>query len=186
MFFLCMCIRSHTSYMWSTNPVFFPCPKHLRFRSLKSLEGNIVEGFDSSFHSSRVGPQLSRAMPTSSFGFCYELIDSIMSFLVIWILYFRMTYTCSCWIDARAMSILWYPFRWYEKTQLFRLFLHFIYIYMCKAGYVTFQYERSMYNRYEIYYVYVEVYVNLQVEKIKVLNFPCILTHECNDMKPKC
>ena len=81
--FASMCIRSHTLYMLSTNPIYFPCPKHFRFRSLKNLEGDIVEGLDSFFHPSEVGPQLLRAMPSSSFGFYYELIDSIISFLVI-------------------------------------------------------------------------------------------------------
>lgn len=136
--------------MWSTNPIFLPCPKHFRFWSLKSLEGDIVEGLDSSFHPSWAGPQLSMSMPSSSFGFCYDLIDSIISSLFIWILYFRMTYKWSCWIYVRAMPILWYPFRWYELRQLLRLFYIFIHICAIKVeDYVTFLYEGSMYTRYE-------------------------------------
>ena len=66
--------------MWSTNPIFLPFPKHFRFRSLKILEGHIVEVLDSSFHPSGVGPQLPRAMPPSSLRTSYELKDSFMSF----------------------------------------------------------------------------------------------------------
>ena len=58
-------------------------PKHFSFRSLRSLGGDIIEGFDSSFHPSSVSPQLLRAMPSCGIGFFYELIDSINSFLVI-------------------------------------------------------------------------------------------------------
>ena len=101
--------------MWSTNPVLFPFPKHYTFRSLKSLEGNIVEGLDSSFYSSRVGPQLLRAIPYSSFGLCYELIVSIISLLVLWILYFCMTYTWSCWIGIEGYVTFLYEGSMYTR-----------------------------------------------------------------------
>ena len=109
------------------------CWETLKFQSLKSLEGITIEGLDSSFHASRVGPQISRAILFSSFGFCYELIDSIISFIVICILYFCMTYTWSCWIDVKSMPIFWYPFRLYETRQSLRLFLYF-YMYMCNKS----------------------------------------------------
>lgn len=73
-----------------------------RFRSLKSLEGDIVEGLDSSFHPSRVGPQLPRAMPLSSLWTCYELKKSFISFLFNWVSYFCMTYMWSCCIEDYA------------------------------------------------------------------------------------
>ena len=44
---------------------------------------DIVEGLDSSFYPSGLGLKRLRAIPSSSSGFCYELIDSIISFLVI-------------------------------------------------------------------------------------------------------
>ena len=37
----------------------------------------------------------------------------------------------------------------------------------------------------QLYYVYVEVYVNLQVEVVKVLNFPLNSTYECEDVNQK-
>ena len=55
---------------------------------------------------------------------------------------------------------------------------------MCEIkveGYVTFLYEESMYTRY-IYYVYVEVYVNLQVEVMKRVSFLLNSTYECNNV----
>ena len=132
--------------MWNTNSIFFPCPKNFRFWSFNNLEGNIVEVLDSSFHPCRVGSQLSREIPSSCFAFCYDLIDSIISFLVIWILYFCMTYTWSCWIDVKSMPILWYPFRWYEMRQSLRLFL---YSYIC-----TYNKSRRLCN-FPIWRVYV-------------------------------
>ena len=62
------------------NPFFFPSQR-FRFRLLKSLEGDIVEGLDSSFHPSGVGPQLPRAMPSSSLRTCYEVNDFFISLL---------------------------------------------------------------------------------------------------------
>ena len=50
------------------------------FRSLKSFEGDIIEGLDSSFHQSGVGPQLPRSMPQSILRTCSELKDSFISF----------------------------------------------------------------------------------------------------------
>ena len=60
------------------------------------------------------------------------------------------------------------------------------YVYVCAIKvevYVTFLYEGSMLLDMNIYYVYVEVYVNLQVVIKKVLNFSAFSTNECNDMR---
>ena len=51
--------------------------------------------------------------------------------------------------------------------------LGYINIYLCAIkveDYIIFLYEGSMYTRYK-YYVYVEVYVNLQVEAMKSYKF---------------
>ena len=61
------------------------------FRSLKSMEGDIVESMDSYFHRSRVGPQHSRSMQSSSLHIFLELIDSFISFCFNLVLYSRMT-----------------------------------------------------------------------------------------------
>ena len=55
-------------------------------------------------------------------------------------------------------------------TQSFRLFFYLFYIYVCAInveGHVTFLYKGSMCLDTYIYYVYVEVYVNLQVDVMK-------------------
>ena len=115
-------------------PHFIPfSSKNLGSGRWRVFGGVIIEGLDSSFHPSKVGPQLSRVIPSSSFEFCYEIIDSIIPFLVIWILYFFTTYTWFCWIDVRVMPIWWYLFRWYETRQSLRLFLYF-YIDMCNKS----------------------------------------------------
>ena len=74
--------------------------------------------------------------------------------------------------------------RWlWEETNFEDYVLSYIHLCEIKVEvYVTFIYEESMYTRY-IYYVYVEVYVNLQVEVIKVLNFPLNSTYECDDVR---
>ena len=52
--------------------------------------------------------------------------------------------------------------RWLWDETIFEYYV-ISYTYLCATkveGYVTFQYEESMYTRYT-YYLYVEVYVNL-------------------------
>ena len=64
----------------------------------------------------------------------------------------------------------------------FKTILYFIYLCAIKVeDYVIFLYEGSMYIRYK-HYVYVEVYVNLNVEVMKSLKFLLVLTYECKDV----
>ena len=64
----------------------------------------------------------------------------------------------------------------YEMTHPFENLLYLTYLYAIKVeDYVIILYERSMYTRYK-YYVYVEVYVNFNVELMKSSKFYVFLT----------
>ena len=61
----------------------------------------------------------------------------------------------------------------WDETIFENIFLSYIYVCVIRVeGYVTFLYEGSMYvYSIHIYYVYVEVYINLQVDEMKKFKF---------------
>ena len=117
-------------------------------------------------------------LPTNFHCFSNIFMFIQLSFCVTCIsLYVASLYWC------KDMPKLWWLFRLYEMRQSLRLFA-ILNICMCNKcrRLCNVSIWRVYVYSIRLYYVYVEVYVNLPVDVMQSFKFSTFLTYECNDM----